>query len=415
VLILATLAFLSLSDSIHDFSREDASRFTCVNDTVMGGRSASKVEALDGGTLRFSGKLSLENNGGFTSFQSRGARYEIGESDGLLVRVKGDGRKYIFSIDLAGTPIPAGGYWQEFATEKDRWIDVRFPYEKFVPTSFGRELRGLDPVTPDRITGLAFYLYDKKEGAFEVEFDSIRTYRNTADAAVATGDAGAKADSGLLPAECSTLGSLLEKTGLDAAVAKLDGFTLFAPTDAAFQKLPSDVVAALLSPENSSALRKVLLHHVVAAPVTAWNAARLDSADVLDGGTVAIAKDGDTLSIGGARVTAADRLRGVGVIHVIDSVIVPPDLELVTPKTGVARLLTAAIERGVPLFNDGNIAACAAVYRTTLEAIVALGAADLDSATIDSFRAALAKAEGQQDRDAAWTLRRAMDAAITSS
>ncbi len=406
------VAALASGETLHDFSREDATQFVCVNDTVMGGKSSSKVEALDGGILRFSGTVSLENNGGFTSFRARETEYEIGASEGLSIRVKGDGRKYILSLDLSGIPIPAGGYWQPFETKKGEWIEVRLPYDRFVPTSFGRELDGLAKVTPERIVGLTIYLYDKKAGPFSADFDWIKTY----GAAASSQTEKAMADDvGLLPETCSTLATLLAKTELDAAVAKLDGFTLFAPTDAAFQKLPKNVVTALLRPENASALKKVLLHHVVAAPVTAWNAAALKSADVLDGGQVAIERTDEGLRVGGALVVTADRLRGKGVIHVVDSVIVPSDLALATTPSDPSSVFAAAIARGVPLFNDGNVAACAAVYRTAIEAVIALGGASLDSQRLEELTSALAKAEHESDRAASWTLRRAMDAVIANT
>jgi uncharacterized surface protein with fasciclin (FAS1) repeats len=438
---LLLTAALVTGDVVHDFSLEDAARFECVNDTVMGGRSASRLELLDGGFVRFSGDLSLENNGGFTSFRSRQSGYDLPESDGLEIRVKGDGRKYIFSVDLAGVPIPAGGYWQEFQTEADRWQVIRLPYTDFVPTSFGRQLPELISVTAGRIDDMAVFLADKQPGRFAIEFDSIATYSGdvvlasgnlaaggAAGGASATGavspagnagDAGdvgdardALDDSALLPAECSTLLSLLQKTGLDTAVGELDGFTLFAPTDEAFGKLPASVVDALLQPRNADALKKVLLHHVVATPVTAWNAAGLDRAEVLDGGVVDISLDESGLRVGGSLVVAADRLRGQGVVHLLDAVIVPDDLELVAPTAEPSDVLAAAISRGVPLFNDGNVEACAAVYRTAVEATLALSGSELREDTVRTLRDALTRSEREDARSAAWTLRGAMDRAI---
>jgi NADH dehydrogenase [ubiquinone] 1 alpha subcomplex assembly factor 1 len=413
ITVLLAVAAISPS-SLHEFDAEDVRNFTCVNDTVMGGRSTSKVEAIEDGSLRFSGRLSLENDGGFTSFRSRGVAYEIGESEGVALRVRGDGRRYIFSLDLEGVPLAAGGYWQEFPTERDRWTEVRLPWSKFVPTSFGRPLTGLPEARADRVTGLAVYLYDKQEGPFRVDFDWIRAYGGGAAAAsgpeTAAQDPGA--DDGLLPADCSTLATLLAKTGLDAAVAKLEGFTLFAPTDDAFAKLPGEVTAALLRPENEGALKKVLLHHVLAAKVTAWNAATRTSAEALDGGALSIELRGRDLVVGGARVVAPDRLRGKGVVHVVDSVIVPADLVLEETEKPAARLLRTAVERGAPLFNAGAVEACAAVYRTALEALVELGTEELDSTNLERLRLALDQARDQDGRTASWTLRRAIDAVI---
>ena len=79
----------------------------------MGGRSSGTIERTAEGTLRFEGSLSLENNGGFASFRSgRLDRldWDLDGSEGLEIRVKGDGRTYIYSCDMRGVPIFAGAF-----------------------------------------------------------------------------------------------------------------------------------------------------------------------------------------------------------------------------------------------------------------------------------------------------------------
>ncbi len=104
---------------------------------------------------------------------------------------------------------------------------------------------------------------------------------------------------------------------------KSDGpFTVFAPTDDAFAKLPAGTVEALL--KDPARLRAVLTYHVVPGRVTAAQVARLDSARTVHGADVAIRGEGGTVMVGEARVLRADIVASNGVIHVIDAVILPP-------------------------------------------------------------------------------------------
>ncbi len=410
ILLLSTLS----GGPAHDFGAEDAMRWITVNDTVMGGESRSQVSFTPGGTMVFSGDLSLENNGGFTSVRSVNVDYDLAGTDGVEVSVLGDGRTYIFSLELAGVPIPAGGYWQEFSTRAGEKTTSRLPYSQFVPTSFGRSLKGLPAVDPAKIRSMQVYLYDKKAGPFRIELDSIAGYVGNGDTPAAV---LAAKGSEFLPKNCSTLASLLAKTGLDRAVSARSAFTLFAPTDAAFAALPKDVVDRLLAEENAEALEKVLLHHVLGSTVTAFNAVRAHQATALDGGPVRILADGDGIRVNGARVVEADLLRGAGVVHVIDAVLVPEDLELAAPpmsSASASKIFEGAIRRGVPLFNEHNEVACAAIYATAIEAVLGLSRNVLDENQRRDLRDALARSETQPAREASWTLRRAIDSALTA-
>jgi uncharacterized surface protein with fasciclin (FAS1) repeats len=99
-------------------------------------------------------------------------------------------------------------------------------------------------------------------------------------------------------------------------------FTVFAPNDEAFAKVPKEKLEALL--KDKKALKDVLTYHVVSGKVTAADVVRLTSAKTVQGQPVTIAvKDGKVM-INGAHVVKADIICGNGVIHVIDSVILPP-------------------------------------------------------------------------------------------
>ncbi|MEM8981908.1 MAG: fasciclin domain-containing protein [Pseudomonadota bacterium] len=106
---------------------------------------------------------------------------------------------------------------------------------------------------------------------------------------------------------------------------KGDGpFTVFAPTDEAFAKLPAGTVETLLKPENKDQLVAVLTYHVVAGKVLAKDVVTLNEATTVNGANVEIAVNDGTVSINNATVTATDIKASNGVIHVIDTVILPP-------------------------------------------------------------------------------------------
>ena len=108
---------------------------------------------------------------------------------------------------------------------------------------------------------------------------------------------------------------------------KGDGpFTVLAPTDEAFAKLPAGTVETLLKPENKDKLAAILKYHVIASKVLAADVVKLDGKDVktAEGDTVKVTVDGDTVMINKAKVVKTDILCTNGVIHVIDSVLLPP-------------------------------------------------------------------------------------------
>ncbi len=103
-------------------------------------------------------------------------------------------------------------------------------------------------------------------------------------------------------------------------------FTVFAPTDDAFAALPDGLVDALLLPENKDALVAILTYHVLGAEVPSSDVAPGAVATV-QGEEITIAADGDTLTVNDATIVAVDVEADNGVIHVIDSVLVPPSID----------------------------------------------------------------------------------------
>ena len=121
------------------------------------------------------------------------------------------------------------------------------------------------------------------------------------------------------------LATALTEAGL-VDVLKGDGpFTVFAPTDEAFGKLPEGTVKELLKPENKEKLIAILKYHVVAGKVMAADVVKLNSAKTVQGQEVTIKVDGGKVMVDGATVVKTDIGCSNGVIHVIDSVILPKE------------------------------------------------------------------------------------------
>ena len=130
-------------------------------------------------------------------------------------------------------------------------------------------------------------------------------------------------DTAVAAGSFTTLAAALEAGGL-VDTLKADGpYTVFAPTDEAFAKLPDGTVEMLLLPENKDKLVEILTYHVVAGKVTAAEVITLQTATTANGSDVAIRVVDETVFINDSRVVATDIGASNGVIHVVDSVILP--------------------------------------------------------------------------------------------
>ena len=124
----------------------------------------------------------------------------------------------------------------------------------------------------------------------------------------------------------STLTSALKAAELDGVLGGNDEFTIFAPTDEAFGKLPEGTLAKLLLPENKEKLRMLLLYHVVAGKVMAANLIEGDVKTV-NGEKVKIGVSPGKIEINGEKVYSADTAATNGVMHSIGKVLVPSSLD----------------------------------------------------------------------------------------
>jgi len=121
-----------------------------------------------------------------------------------------------------------------------------------------------------------------------------------------------------------TLAAALQAAGLVDTLKGPGPFTVFAPTDAAFAKLPAGTLESLLKPENKAKLTAILTYHVVPGAVKAEQVTKLDEAKTVNGAMVKVSTDHGKVMINNANVVKADIPASNGVIHVIDTVILPP-------------------------------------------------------------------------------------------
>jgi uncharacterized surface protein with fasciclin (FAS1) repeats len=121
----------------------------------------------------------------------------------------------------------------------------------------------------------------------------------------------------------STLVAAVQAAGLVDTLNSKGPFTVFAPTNEAFAKLPAGTVESLLLPENKAKLTAILTYHVVAGKVTAAEVVKLKAADTVNGKAVTIAVGENGVMVNDSKVTATDIMASNGVIHVIDTVLIP--------------------------------------------------------------------------------------------
>lgn len=119
-----------------------------------------------------------------------------------------------------------------------------------------------------------------------------------------------------------TLARLLTRAGLVGALEKPGPYTVFAPTDAAFAKVPKQTLDALLA--DKAKLKAVLLYHVVSGRVAAADVVKLSSARTLEGKRVRIKVAGTNVFVNTAKITKPNVMASNGVIHVVNRVLIPP-------------------------------------------------------------------------------------------
>jgi uncharacterized surface protein with fasciclin (FAS1) repeats len=131
-------------------------------------------------------------------------------------------------------------------------------------------------------------------------------------------------DTAVTAGQFKTLAAALGAAELVDTLKGTGPFTVFAPTDEAFAKLPAGTVENLLKPENKDQLTAILTYHVVPGRVMAADVVKLKEAKTVNGKMLNIKTNGDAVMVNDAKVTATDIAASNGVIHVINTVILPP-------------------------------------------------------------------------------------------
>ncbi len=147
-------------------------------------------------------------------------------------------------------------------------------------------------------------------------------------AALAAASIGAQTkdvvDTAIAAGSFTTLAKALEAADLVTTLKGPGPFTVFAPTDEAFAKLPAGVLDDLLKPENKAKLQGILKHHVVSGKVMAADVMKRTSAKTVEGQALTIKSTGGKVMVNTATVTKTNIGASNGVIHVIDTVLMPP-------------------------------------------------------------------------------------------
>lgn len=144
------------------------------NDNVMGGRSEGGFEPAEG-ELIFAGSTNT-NGGGFSSIRTQPFKLDLSSHDGIRLRVKGDGRTYIWQLQT--NALYRGGrvsYWADFETRAGEWITVDIPFSRFFPQFRGFKLDGPELDT-GQIAEFGLYIYDNQDGPFELHLASVDAY-----------------------------------------------------------------------------------------------------------------------------------------------------------------------------------------------------------------------------------------------
>ena len=147
-------------------------RWYSVDDNVMGGISDSTVAIAEPDILAFVGSMSLENNGGFASARSEWQTVDLSNTDGILLRVFGDGNAYRLRIRTDTTERNIS-YNALFETTPGQWQTVYVPYDTMVPTYFGYVM-DVGPIDRANIGSFGFMLSDEQPGEFELFVDWVR-------------------------------------------------------------------------------------------------------------------------------------------------------------------------------------------------------------------------------------------------
>ena len=166
ILIITTMQ----TASIFEFNKKaDISNWNIVDDVVMGGRSSGNFYLDNEGHGVFEGKVSLENNGGFSSLRYDFNKMSTKGFSKVIIKVKGDGKSYQFRVKSKSSDYYS--YITSFKSSKD-WETIELQLSEMYPAFRGRDL-GMPNYDKEGIEEIAFLIGNKKEESFKLEIESI--------------------------------------------------------------------------------------------------------------------------------------------------------------------------------------------------------------------------------------------------
>ena len=209
----------------------------------------------------------------------------------------------------------------------------------------------------------------------------------------------------------NTLLKAAVEAGLANTLSEDGPFTVFAPTDSAFEKLPDEVIISLLKKENKDKLVSILKFHVIAGNYPSDKLPLLPL-KTLNGQDVNFKVDDGDIFINGAKVLKANINASNGIIHVIDGVLTPPKTISEVSAKGI---IVRGIQMGVPQFNHGNHSACADIYEISLRSLLMLPDAKLSEANRKLVSKSLLRlSEMDSSTEKAWEARSTFDKLMLS-
>ena len=176
IMVLLPITINESPETISNFNKNNSDiRWYTVNDGVMGGLSKGIFMYNDNGNGIFKGDLSLENNGGFSWLKAVAPEMKLKGSEGIIVRIKGDGRKYAFTLKNPDRRM-AMYFASFFETKKDQWEEIKIPLKSFKGYFYGQNVNAVSFMNTEKLKELGFILLDKKAGPFQLEIDWVKVY-----------------------------------------------------------------------------------------------------------------------------------------------------------------------------------------------------------------------------------------------
>ena len=210
-----------------------------------------------------------------------------------------------------------------------------------------------------------------------------------------------------------TLVTAVKAAGLVDTLKGEGPYTVFAPTDEAFAKLPKGTIDSLLKPENKKMLTEILTYHVIPGKVKAKKAAKLESAKTVNGSKITINPTGKSLMVNNSLVIKADIKSSNGIIHVIDSVLIPASK---STAGNTNQIIMNAIHKGVPIFNSGHHSQTAFIYMDAGNQILDQCPSSTCPASMSTIKTAMKKASSTGcPTSQAWIMRNAFDEVLAAA